>query len=65
MKTFPCLTIRYHSRSVRLKIELWGHMYPIQLSSEGEVNKGGNKGIYLALFTDSEGDRCFSIYQTS
>ena len=40
-------------------------MYPIQLSSEGEVNKGGNKGIYLALFTDSEGDRCFSIYQTS
>ena len=40
-------------------------MYPIQLSSEGEVNKGGNKGIYLALFTDSEGDSCFSIYQTS
>ena len=40
---------------MRLKIELWGHMYPIQLSSEGEVNKGGNKGIYLALFTDSEG----------
>ena len=30
-------------------------MYPIQLSSEGEVNESGNKGIYLALFTDYEG----------
>ena len=44
----------------------------IQLSSEGEVNSGGyisqdkkRQGIYLALFTDPEGDTCFSIYQIS
>ena len=40
----------------------------IQLSPEGEVNSGGmysearRRGIYLALFTDPEGDSCFSIY---
>ena len=35
----------------------------IQLSPEGEVNSGAKRrGIYLALFTDPEGDSCFSIY---
>ena len=33
----------------------------IQLSPEGEVNSGGY--IYPPLFTDPEGDSCFSIYQ--
>ena len=43
----------------------------MQLSPEGEVNGGGiyrhakRRGIYLALFTDPEGDSCFSIYQIS
>ena len=42
----------------------------IQLSPEGEVNSGRCRhakywGIYLALFTDPEGDSCFSIYQIS
>ena len=44
----------------------------IQLSPEGEVNSGGyihrdakRLGLYLALFTDPEGDSCFSIYQIS
>ena len=45
----------------------------IQLFPEGEVNSGGGylyrdakrQGIYLALFTDPEGDSCFSIYQIS
>ena len=38
----------------------------IQLSPEGEVNSGAKRGsIYLALFTDPEGDSCFSIYQIS
>ena len=42
----------------------------IQLSPEGEVNSGGyiprreaSRYIYLPLFTDPEGDSCFSIYQ--
>ena len=42
----------------------------IQLSPEGEVNSGGytyldasRLGIYPPLFTDPEGDSCFSIYQ--
>ena len=34
----------------------------IQLSPEGEVN---SYGIYPALFTDPEGDSCFSIYRIS
>ena len=42
----------------------------IQLSPEGKVNSGlgrdaKRRGIYLALFTDPEGDSCFSIYQIS
>ena len=43
----------------------------MQLSTEGEVNSGAiyrdakRRGIYLALFTDPEGDSCFSIYQIS
>ena len=44
----------------------------MQVSAEGEVNSGGyiyrdvkHRGIYLALFTDSEGHSCFSIYQIS
>ena len=38
----------------------------IQLSPKGEVNSGAKRrGIYLALFTDPEGDSCFSIYQIS
>ena len=43
----------------------------IQLSPEGEVNSGiiyrdaKRRGIYLALWTDPEGDSCFSIYQIS
>ena len=43
----------------------------IQLSPEGEVNSGESirdakrRGIYLALFTDAEGDSSFSIYQIS
>ena len=43
-----------------------------QLSTEGELNSGGwiyrdgkRRGIYLALFTDPEGDSCFRIYQIS
>ena len=43
-----------------------------QLSPEGEVNSGEyihrdakRRGMYLALFTDPEGDSCFSIYQIS
>ena len=41
----------------------------IQLSPEEEVNSGGyiprhkGRGIYSPLFTDLEGDSCFSIYQ--
>ena len=37
----------------------------VQLSREGEVNSGDiyrdakRRGIYLALFTDPEGDNCF------
>ena len=42
----------------------------IQLSREGEVNgdvyrDAKRRGIYLALWTDPEGDSCFSIYQIS
>ena len=43
----------------------------VQLSPEGEVNSVAiyrdtkHRGIYLALFTDPEEDRCFSIYQIS
>ena len=43
----------------------------IQLSPDGEVKSGNiyrdakRRGIYLALFTDAEGDSCFSIYQIS
>ena len=42
----------------------------IQLSPEGEVNSGEYRdakhwGIYLAQFTDPEGDICFSIDQIS
>ena len=43
----------------------------IQLSPEEEVNSGESirdtkrRGIYLALFTDAEGDSSFSIYQIS
>ena len=45
-------------------------MNGIQLSPDGEVNNGGyrdakRQGIYQALFTDPEGDSCFSIYQIS
>ena len=47
-------------------------MNSIELYAEGEVNGGGYKyrdvkrrGIYLSLFTDPEGDSCFSIYQIS
>ena len=46
--------------------------FNIQLSTEGEVNSGGDRyrdakrrGMYLALFTDSEGGSFFSFYQTS
>ena len=42
----------------------------IQLSPEGEVNSGGyiprreaSRYVYPPLFTDPEGDSCFSIYQ--
>ena len=40
----------------------------IQLSPEGEVNSGGyiprrEASMYPPLFTDPEGDSCFSIYQ--
>ena len=42
----------------------------IQLSPEGEVHSGGHiprreasRYIYPPLFTDPEGDSCFSIYQ--
>ena len=41
----------------------------IQLSPEGEANSGGYilrrelRGIYPPLFTDPEGENCFSIYQ--
>ena len=41
----------------------------LQLFPEGEVNSGGIyrdtkcRGIYLAPFTDPEGDSWFSIYQ--
>ena len=42
----------------------------MQLSPEGEVNSGGyivyldvkHQSIYPPLFTDPEGDSCFSIY---
>ena len=43
--------------------------HSIQLSPEGEVNSGDiyrdakRRGIYPSLFTDPEGDSCFSIYQ--
>ena len=44
-------------------------MNSTQLSPEGKV-KGGEiyghakrRGIYLALFSDTEGDSCSSIYQ--
>ena len=45
--------------------------YIIQLSPEGEVNSGGgyiprreaSRYVYPPLFTDPEGDSCFSIYQ--
>ena len=40
----------------------------IQLSPEGDVNMDRDAkrwGRYLALFTDPEGDSCFSIYQIS
>ena len=42
----------------------------IQLSPEGKVDSGGYKPrhetsryIYVSLFTDPQGDGCFSIYQ--
>ena len=42
--------------------------HDIQLFPEGEVNSGGynyqdtkHRGIYPPLFTDPEGDSCFSI----
>ena len=43
----------------------------MKISMEGEVNSGEYilrreaSGIYLALFTDPEGDSCFSIYRIS
>ena len=40
----------------------------IQLSPAGDVNidrDAKRRGRYLALFTDPEGDSCFSIYQIS
>ena len=42
----------------------------VQISREGEVNSdiyrdAKRRGIYLALFTDPEGDNCLSIYQIS
>lgn len=48
-------------------------MVNIQLSTEGEVNSGEaryrdakRRGMYLALFSDSEGDSFFfSFYQIS
>ena len=46
--------------------------YNIQLSPEGKMNSAGyiyrdakRQGIYLALFTDPEGDSCFNNYQIS
>ena len=30
-----------------------------------DIYKYSRRGIYLALFTDPEGDSCFSIYQIS
>ena len=46
------------------------HNNNIQLSPEGEGNSGGyiprrkaSRYIYPSLFTDPEGDSCFSIYQ--
>ena len=51
---------------------LQNDVYRIQLSPKGEVNSGGyvcwdtkHWGVYLPLFTDPEGDSCFSIYQIS
>ena len=45
--------------------------YIIHLPLEGKVNSGEiyrdakRGGLYLALFTDPEGDSCFSIHQIS
>ena len=45
-----------------------GEYYTL-LSPKGEVNSGGyiprckRQGIYPTLFTDPEGDSCFSFYQ--
>ena len=46
--------------------------FNIQLSTEGEVNSGEGRyrdakrrGMYLALFTDSEGDSFFSVFTKS
>ena len=51
---------------------LQNDVYRMQLSPKGEVNRGGyvcwdmkHWGVYLPLFTDPEGDSCFSIYQIS
>ena len=47
-------------------------VYNIQQFPEGEVKSAvyiyrdaKHRGIYLALFTDPEGDSCFSVYQIS
>ena len=72
------LRTNYTSVSVN-SIQLFpeGEGKSIQLSPEGEVNSGeGNiprreasrdlsSAIYLALWTNPEGDNCFSIYQIS
>ena len=55
---------------VGLRSPMYITLYIIQLSHEGEVKSGGyiyrdakRRGIYPPLFTDPEGDSCFSIYQ--
>ena len=60
-------------RGLRLFCHFWNVKNNIQLSPEGEVNSGAynlywhakRRGIYQALWTDPEGDSCFSIYQIS
>ena len=56
-------------RPIKKELESWMYNNK-QLSPEEEVNSGGyiyrdakRLGVYLTLFTDAEGDSCFSIYQ--
>ena len=55
--------------AAHIYIYMYMYMYIIQLSHEGEVNSGGyiprrEASRYIStLFTDPDGDSCFSIYQ--